>query len=269
MTTCKGNKGNLLQHWTFCEIIDDLKHLFGKTARLDYIDTHSMAPFSTVEKKDSQTRHHFERCRNRLPGERSVYELAWHDLTRSKPGLYPSSAAFMTYLWHGPLSFSVCEIDDTTADAIDQWWNSGSWSKTWSMRLHRGSWRDAGALSLTDCDIRLVQCDPDRFETHRDKQNGRVMYVGDMEKLCGELSDTHTPTIVMLSSYSAQNDNSISTIQGSLVEGLGRHSFQRAMTVKADGNMVSFVFQRGFPTTACLSGKAEEFTRWLNRVTSP
>ena len=89
MTTYKGNTGNLVQHWTLCELLD----IAGKhTSRLNFIDAHAMAPLAR-ERTSSDPK--FSRVQEGLPGQKSAYEKAWRRLALHGEG-YPNSAAFVS-----------------------------------------------------------------------------------------------------------------------------------------------------------------------------
>lgn len=120
MGTYKGNVGNLMQHWTLCEILAIAEpHCSG----LNYIDAHAMAPWATT--RTTRNINEFDSVRNSLwncpPGQNSVYERAWNNLAwqEEREG-YPSSAAFVRQVWSGQYSLLLCERDSKTWIQIAQ-----------------------------------------------------------------------------------------------------------------------------------------------------
>jgi hypothetical protein len=95
MPSYRGNVGHLLQHWVLCEILNAAK---GHTIQLAFVDAHSMAPLATARPRTDASSALFDRAEDRLPGDRSVYEIAWDALTAGRPG-YPNSAAFVVSVW--------------------------------------------------------------------------------------------------------------------------------------------------------------------------
>ncbi len=94
MTTYRGNRGNLLQHWTFCEVVSGLAERFGPSAHLAYFDAHGMAPLGNPKpcREKHRTAADFDLCRKELPGFGSLYEQSWSQLTGKHDLRYPSSA---------------------------------------------------------------------------------------------------------------------------------------------------------------------------------
>src|SRR5689334_18313336 len=105
----RGNDGNLLQHWTLCEV---LSALADGSRELAFIDAYAMAPCATEmhNRRDHAT---FNSVYRRLPGRRSAYELAWSKLAATCNG-YPNSAAFVTALWSHRFSMLLCETEPST-----------------------------------------------------------------------------------------------------------------------------------------------------------
>ncbi len=80
MPKCKGNKGNLVQHWVLCELVSAARR---HVSRLQFIDAHAMAPMAEEPKHEDRV---FDSVRAHLPGtgsscecvEQAVSELAAH-----------------------------------------------------------------------------------------------------------------------------------------------------------------------------------------------
>ncbi len=111
MGTYKGNVGNLMQHWTLCELLAAAgKH----TSSLNFIDGHAMAPLASDNKSRDCM---FAYVQDGLPDHRgSTYERVWHELAPN--GGYPNSAAFVEKVWQGDLSLLLCETNPTTISEI-------------------------------------------------------------------------------------------------------------------------------------------------------
>ncbi len=68
MPTYKGNVGNLMQHWTLCELLDIANQHY-EIPGLNFIDAHAMAPRATENKgKDPK----FTRAEARLRNSRKT-----------------------------------------------------------------------------------------------------------------------------------------------------------------------------------------------------
>lgn len=136
--TYRGNRGNLLQHWVLAELVELLRkevHLLG---RLCFFDAHAMSPFAVRAANPGQTGPDFDVVASSLPGQRSAYEQAWHELTHDRIQ-YPSSAAFVQFLWRRPLRLVLCEVDKLTANDIDEW--QSTLPAETVPELYRGDWR--------------------------------------------------------------------------------------------------------------------------------
>lgn len=105
MPAFRGNIGNLLQHWVFCETLDALRPC---ASQIDFIDAYSMASFSDERPILDSSAHLFDCVQRLLPGIGSTYERAWQRLMPD-PGRYPNSAAFLTQVWRGRYSMLLCE----------------------------------------------------------------------------------------------------------------------------------------------------------------
>ena len=93
MGTYKGNKGNLMQHWTLCEVLSIANRYH---SALNYIDAHAMAPLAKKRTGDDVV---FDRVWDRLANGNSTYEKAWSALAPRPADSYPSSAKFVQHVW--------------------------------------------------------------------------------------------------------------------------------------------------------------------------
>jgi len=267
MPTYRGNRGNLLQHWVLAECVT----LLARTQQtpLCFIDAHAMSPYAKpYEKRDQdQTAPDFDRVRQTLPGQKSAYELAWKDLTTPEID-YPSSALFVRHLWPGTLHLMLCECNPMTADEVGKWFNTLD-PKT-SAELHRGDWRDRFPAGLPrGYSAYLVSFDPNMFDRHRPPvaPDRSKMWPADIIRACAALIDLQErPTIVQLSTYSANNGNSQDDVIEIIVPIFCAAGFTLGAPVRADGNMMSLVFSKALPDSSVLAQLPERFKRWLERA---
>lgn len=102
MGLCKGNRGNLMQHWTLSECLLRLQAQFGA---VHLVAAHSMAPWAvpTKEENPGACRSTFLRAGACLGTINAPcrYELAWKRLSIDGGLPYPSSAVFATEMWKG------------------------------------------------------------------------------------------------------------------------------------------------------------------------
>src|SRR5208283_1480669 len=164
MPTCRGNRGNLMQHWVLCELIEVMKRNFAENSHLLYVDAYPMAPFARLRGVPDPA---FRDVRRRLPG-RSTYESAWYDLTREHPEKYPSSLVFIGHLWRGRLSVCLSEKDKKTFNEIDRWINAPERATRFehSPQIYRGDWRrNLTTCSIaTDADAVFMSFDPNKYD---------------------------------------------------------------------------------------------------------
>ena len=117
MGSYKGNKGNLMQHWTLCEV---LRVAQCHHSALNYIDAHAMAPLAKETKWDKHDKE-FRAAQTDLPGQNSKYELAWQALAPNPSDGYPNSAKFVKHVWEGRYSLLLCEKDPGIHASVNDW----------------------------------------------------------------------------------------------------------------------------------------------------
>jgi hypothetical protein len=257
MGVCKGNRGNLMQHWTLCEVLDRLQR--EQVSSLHFISTHSMAPWSLAKPKNNEEsdadRRIFRRAGERLARNSggTLYENAWLDLSVEDGIPYPSSALFAQSVWKKPISLALCEQATTVADEIDGWLKGPAVCDRYVHGvLLRGDWRagiDSPFCMKTDCACVYIEMDPMRYD-HREsgkrKQSDPAsLYPEDLTHLTRLLTNEARPVVLQISSFSAQNGNSRQVIETSLRSGLEPSGFSFADQTYVNGQMVSFVFCRG------------------------
>ncbi len=258
MPTFRGNRGNLLQHWVLAECLA----LLSPTQQmcLCFIDAHAMSPYAKRHPGPGQTGPDFDRVRETLPGQKTAYELAWKELATGEIG-YPSSALFVRHLWPGTLHLILCERDPATAAEVS------SWLKTLvtksSGELHPGDWRERFRAGLpTGYSTYLISFDPYMFDRHGpaaapDQGN---MWPADINLACSALIELQgRPTIVQLSTYSANNANSQEDVIKTILPIFQAAGFALVAYVHADGNMMSLVFYEGTPRLFPSSSAARTF----------
>ncbi len=266
MGTYMGNVGNLMQHWTLCEILNVAnKHICG----LNYIDAHAMAPLAANPKNPNRVEDRFARVQGNLPGQDSVYERAWYRLVQGQGPVYPSSAAFVQQIWDGPCALLLCENHAETANEIRR--------DLPEAELHEGDWRERFEDPLrnplpnpTKGSLTLVSFDPDKYDRHpranRNIMGHRNLYPKDLELVMKALEGVDGATLLQVSTYSQGGGNPQEEVRASINEILCPNGFTLAAVVRAKVGMMSLVYARGVDWAAELAGLPDGFTNWLGVV---
>ena len=259
MGTYKGNVGNLMQHWTLCEVLNIAnQHVSG----LNYIDAHAMAPRAAHPEDPARVDARFARAQLNLPGQEAVYERAWHDLVAQGPG-YPSSAAFVQQVWNGKCSLLLCENNPETANQIRQ--------RLPEAQLHEGDWRKRFKDPLPspqESILTLVSFYPDMYDRHPPDRNPRNLYPENLELALRFLHKVDGATLLQISTYSRgrQNENPQGAVISSVNSILFRDGFRLAAVMIASQDKMSLVYARGAEWAAELAGLPDNFTNWLGGV---
>ena len=281
MPTYKGNVGNLMQHWTLCELLNIANRHY-EIPGLNFIEAHAMAPIAHKRTEDNLDRRApFNVVRAGLPGQLSAYERAWHHL--APRGGYPNSANFVQQVWTRKLSLLLCEKDLHTIGALRSWLPRiqaqpnrrvatvcrCDWRKRFRLGLPTPA--DAGLPSES---LTLVSFDPDLISWHPrprrlNQEQGRSVYPEDLEEVRGQLAGFDGRVIIQLSTYSAQN-NREDLVARMVYDKLARgpNGFDHSATVRVDGHMRSMVYARGLNDdqwTTQLGNLPEHFCCWRNR----
>lgn len=271
MGTYKGNAGNLMQHWTLCELLV----IAGKhTSELSFIDAHAMAPLARESETGKQDKQ-FIRVQKGLPEyPESAYEQAWHHLAPN--GGYPNSAAFMKQVWEGDFSMLLCETDPSTITELQPWLNRvRELARCKSAKLFQGCWQkrfaeglpSASKVDLTDGPLMLVSFDPNMYDRNGPPIEPKYenMYPCDLCTVVDAISGVRGGVLIQLSTYSANNANRqtdvLSSIDSILVS---RGGFTRAAVVKTNKKMMSLIYARNVSWSPELAILPEHFTEWLN-----
>ena len=271
MTTYKGNAGNLMQHWTLCELLD----IAGKhTSGLNFIDAHAMAPLA---RERTSTDPKFSRVQEGLSRKKSPYEEAWQRLVPKGQG-YPNSAAFVKKVWNGNFSLLLCETDPSTIEEIKPWLKRVEKSERCkSAKLLQGDWRKGfedglpspSEVGLPDDSLTLVSFDPYMYNRHQltkpknEKQKGNL-YPEDIELALCAMSNLKGGILLQLSTYSANYCNSQKDVIPSLNEILEPSAFKLCARVRVDGNMMSLVYACKVSWKAELADLPNRFKEWLH-----
>ena len=264
----KGNLGNLMQHWTLTEL---LRIANAHTSGLNFIDSYAMSPWAT---RYTQLDEAFKSVKNHLPGKGSAYERAWHSLSggRQEDG-YPNSAAFVQEVWKKNFSLILCEIDEPTADEIDEWREDTSKSPNCTyFELSRGDWRerfverlpDPSAAGLPAGSLTVISFDPTKYSSAKSpvRRCGSNMYRTDLGLLLYALGGIEGSTVIQLSTYDGEDINRQDKVIESISSVLTQGQFQLAVEVRADENMMSLIYTRKVHWADDLKGLCARFALW-------
>jgi hypothetical protein len=279
VSACKANRGNLLQHWSACEVLEELRRALPTDALLRFVDGYAMAPASDFTREratNNQTGAEFRSVRTRLPGLESVYEQVWAAIVAAGGvATYPSTAVFASHLWKGSISFLLCENDRAAAESCIEWVRtlrrldraarSQVAVQNWRKRFLDSVPLDGVADGISPAAL-FLSFDPDMYDRHsQDVKDPRKMYASDIERINSALARCITvPTVVQLSTYSANGDNSQSAVVTQIGGLMALHGWKEPVVVRADGNMMSMIFVRGVDMV--LGALPERFSAWRRGV---
>ena len=288
MTTYMGNVGNLMQHWTLCELLRIAnKH----TKELSFIDAHAMAPYATHTPLCVVEDARFKSVRKGLPSK-SVYEQvwyryeqawhryeqAWHHLASN--GGYPNSASFVRKVWKGDFSLLLSETECSTIMELMPWLKCvQKLERCKKVDLYPGDWRirfaqglpSVAEVGLSDKALTLVSFDPDICSSHwryrnirkREKKN---LYPDDIELALRAMNGLEGGILIQLSTYSANGNNPQWAVIASIGPIMKANHFKLRAEVRVNGNMMSLVYARNVPWAAELANLPGRFTNWLAEI---
>ena len=247
MTSFRGNLGNLLQHWTWVELLTYLgtPHVVAG-ATLSLIDAHSMAPSATPSiAHDADFSHAIEAVRHSRALE-SRYLMAWRNLTATEPTNYPSTAAFTEQLWDGPLNFLLCESNPETVASIQSWLDTDPGGGHIQHRdVAFGDWRTRFGHGLIEAgDLSLLSFDPYMFNRHGPTPKRGNMWPDDLDIVINSISNFLGPTLIQLSTYTANNNNSQGKVRPIWDARFAASGFDVLASIRPNGNMMTAVFGR-------------------------
>ena len=268
MGTYKGNVGNLMQHWTLCEVLQ-IANTY--TVGLSFIDCYAMAPWATECTKPDKMYESVTKC---LPRKGSAYEQAWHSLfqRRQQKG-YPNSSALVREVWKHDYSFVLGEKDLQIADEIEEWLPEARESpKCNEAKLFRGDWRERfvdglpnpSATGLPAGSLTMVSFDPTMYSSRYSPARRRAanLYRVDLGLALYALGGVTGPTVIQLSTYTANGNNPQNKVIESVNSVLTRGRFKQVAAVRADGNMMSLVYTREVDWAGDLAGLPTRFEEW-------
>ena len=270
MSTYKGNVGNLMQHWTLCELLGvAARH----TSGLSFIDAHAMAPLASENKHKDKS---FAYVQDDLPYRRgSVYERAWHNLAAN--GGYPNSAAFVEKVWEDDFSLLLCETNPATIAELEPWIERVSESaRCKSVELFPSDWRERFAkglpspseAGLADGALTLVSFDPYMYNRRlgAKAQNKGNLYPEDIELALDAMSGVNEGILVQLSTYDTNDNNPQGAVIASVNSILAARGFTLCGVVRADNTMMSLVYTRNVPWSWELANLPDRFEKWSTTI---
>ena len=271
MPTYRGNRGNLLQHWVFAELLTALK---GQAAdaipHLVLVDAHAMAPYADRCDNPGQTGFEFDNRRDDLPGEGSAYENAWDALTAANRERYPSSAVFARLIWNRPLTMILAERDPATISEIEDWSRQFNNDSHTCIELFPADWRLRFQQSFQPMvGTFLFSFDPYMFDRHgpgRNPKTGNMWPQDAVLAASATLALVDSPTIVQLSTYSVNNDNSQNEVTRTIEPPFQAVGMQLTAAIHADRSMMSLVFTRNCSINDTIAAFPDRFAHWLNRA---
>ena len=282
MTNYRGNAGNLMQHWTLCEVlrVADENNVSG----VNFIDAHAMAPWARVcSNQGGQPDVEFIAVRERVtnaPNNRCVYEQAWHRLINRRIGRgqeqegYPNSAAFIRETWQRDYSLLLCEKNLGTAAEIMQWLDEvGPDPNLRVPKLFEGDWRDRfvgdlrrpDQVGLPPDSLTLVSFDPYKYDRRSGEDGNKGdLYPEDVVRAVRALRNTTSGILLQISTYSTTpgRQNSQEAVIRSLDAILSLHEFERAAVVKENDRMMSLVYVHSVTWATDLVNLPENFKQW-------
>ena len=275
MGMCKGNRGNLMQHWTLCECLGELNRSYQS---LHLITTHSMAPWTIAGRKEppqGACRSAFVRAGNRLAElpQPTSYEVSWARLSGPNGVPYPSSCVFAADVWDGDLTCALCEADPSTAEEIDGWLGATSTQESIQHSiLMKGDWRVAAKspeFTRTSSECIYLESDPMRYDPRvfADRQSTvpSSLYPEDIDLLGDSVAGIDTPLLVHISSFSTQNNiHPLDAQRDSIVNRLNRFGIALHAEIRVNRQMASWVFTRN--CTFNRPNLGDDFTTWLGGV---
>jgi len=272
MPVYRGNIGNLLQHWVFCEIV---QVLHSHAEHLAFIDAYSMAPVANERPRIDDTAHIFDFARAHLADGTSSYERAWHELHLASGGTgYPNSANFLVTLWKKRYSLLLCEIDRVTANELQIWSDRlRSSTRCLSAEVFTGDWRlrfSDGVHSSGDVD--LFSFDPYMVSSRKDAKTSKVanIYPEDIDCLTAVAATLPQAVIMQISTYDSNDGNSqerVVTMLHSSAVGSGLEIIDKVRPLRSDGQgpsgkMMSVILARNAPWAKSLAPLEYRFQRW-------
>ena len=271
MPPYKGNKGNLMQHWTLCEV---LRIANRHHSALNYIDAHAMAPLA----KETRWHRHDRRFRTAqtgLPGQKSKYELAWQALASRPCDGYPNSANLVRQVWKGPYSLFLCEKDPATYACITDWLCEfrATDPNCVCAASRCGDWRCAFAdglphpvsVGLPEDALTVISFDPNMYDQNEPENacGSNRLYPSDLTRTLEAAQSISGAVLLQLSTYS-DKDNPQEQVGQQVSDRLAQGDFTWVGMTRVNRKMMSLIYARGVPWASCeLANLGWDFTAWL------
>ncbi len=274
MTKYKGNSGNLMQHWTLCELLHIVQSQ--GVPGLNFIDAHSMAPIADPPEQNDPT---FTQARNGLANDASVYGAAWYQLAPNVG--YPNSANFVHQVWARDFHMLLCENHQGTIVTLNDWRDHVNTKHGRDLvEVHPGNWRDRFdcglpspvAVGLPPGSLTLVSFDPYMYNRHRDvvDRNEGNLYPEYVQQALRELRKVEGAVLLQLSTYSILGGNVQDDVLASLdgILGDGGLGFTRRARIKVDHTMMSLIYTRDVSSAIRngIRGLPCRFQEWINAL---
>ena len=259
-----------MQHWTLCEMLSIANR---RHSALNYIDAHAMAPLAK-RTKHWQHDKEFKAARACLPGQESIYEVAWQELVARERDSYPNSANFVLQLWKGEILWALCEKNPNTVAEIDEWIDSHSeLDRDRNVRLYPGDWRENFEQKVRsianeapkDDGVTILSFDPNKYDIE-DKSSERSpdLFPSDIEIVLKAVCRLSGGLVIQLSTYSnSKGANPQDLVLESLDSIFRSGELERAAVIKSDDNMMSLVYTRKVNWANELEPLSECFREWL------
>ena len=273
MSTYKGNVGNLMQHWTLCELLA----IAGKhTSGLNFIDAHAMAPLA--QKRTGANPKFDSVCARIRNHPASLHEQTWQHLVPDKG--YPNSAAFVERVWKGDFSLLLCETNPATVAELEPWLQRvNKLSRCKSVELFPCDWRErftkglpsSSEAGLADGALTLVSFDPYMYNRRRRFADGKNrdpgnLYLDDIELALDPINSLEGDILIQLSTYSTNDNNPQGAVIASVNSILAARGFTLCGVVRADNTMMSLVYTRNVPWLWELANLPDRFEKWSTTI---
>lgn len=181
---------------------------------------------------------------------------------------YPNSASFVAAIWRARYAMFLCESDQATVLRLRSWANvAREFPGCDGIEVAEGDWRTyiTGPL-LPSSDLTVFSFDPYMFDRHGSGRNPGNMDPSDLDRISAEVDRVQGSVIVQLTTYSANNDNAQPQVRGSVTSRLAQSGLKEVAVVRADGNMMSMIFERQVVGATSLGDLADRFQAWLGSV---
>lgn len=251
-----------MQHWVLCGLINSSRNHF---THLTYVDAHSMAP---TAKQRTSSNPQFDTVFEQLPGQESLYEQAWNELS-FEPGTYPNSANFVQHLWRlpGNCSMLLCEIDDDTVSLLRSW---ASQLKGLDIEIANGDWRNRFRKGLPKPKgLMFISFDPNMFNRHPRKMAPERMYQTDLDLLI-KVTRSYPEILIQLSTYDVNDDNPQEKVIEDIRSKLTANEFGEVAIIRPGKSkkMMTLIYQRGLGPTFIdeLHSLPDRFKNWFDFV---